>query len=151
MGFGAVARRLVERFRRREMEIGPEVTLGGLLDTESYIEVTRNSAVTLGVNRYPSFAFPMKSPGRYSRLRDIEAPMLGACYLTEWTAGVEQLYETGKEIEVFNDVSELVAKTSELLRHPERRRELRSAGQKRALEDHSIPRTINRILAALRT
>ena len=36
--------------------------------------------------------------------------MLGACYLTEWVPGLAQLYELGREIEVYRDVEELADK-----------------------------------------
>ncbi len=58
---------------------------------EQYNALTAESMITLGINRYPSFHFPISKPDSYSRLRDIEAPMLGACYLTEWTEGIEEL------------------------------------------------------------
>ena len=35
--------------------------------------------------------------------------MLGACYLTEWTAGLEHMYELGKEIETYRTPEELTA------------------------------------------
>ena len=76
---------------------------------DDYARVLRESQVCLGVNRYPSLRHPAGRPGTYSRLRDIEAPMVGACYLTEWTEGLDELYEPGVEIEVYRDAAELVA------------------------------------------
>src|SRR6202042_1109419 len=46
-------------------------------------EITQNSEITPGGNRSPSLRYPFYRPNTYSRLRDIEAPMMGACYLTE--------------------------------------------------------------------
>ena len=43
-------------------------------------------------------------------MRDIEAPMLSACYLTQWTEGLEDLYELGEEIETYNSVEEMANK-----------------------------------------
>ena len=40
--------------------------------------------------------------------------MLGACYLTEWTEGLEHMYELGKEIETYRTAEELTSKLSEL-------------------------------------
>ena len=74
---------------------------------EAYWPVLRECSVCLGVNRYPSLRFPLDRPDTYSRLRDIEAPMAGACYLTEWTEGLDQLYEPGCEIETYRDAAEL--------------------------------------------
>jgi hypothetical protein len=114
-----------------------------------YWRVIRECRVCVGVNRYPSFRHPVDQPGRYSRLRDIEAPMAGACYVAEWAPGLESLYEPGREIELYRDPEELVAKVSALDRDPPRRRRLREAGQRRALADHGIARTIEAIAGRL--
>jgi hypothetical protein len=116
---------------------------------DAYWPGLRECTVCLGVNRYPSLRFPADRPDSYSRLRDIEAPMAGACYLTEWTEGIEQLYEPGREIETYRDAGELVAKARALAADAPRRRQLRAAGQQRALRDHSISRTLERIAARL--
>lgn len=116
---------------------------------DSYWQALRNCSVCLGVNRYPSWRFPLDRPDTYSRLRDIEAPMAGACYLTEWTEGLDQIYEIGAEIEVYRSAEELVDKTRCLTRDAPRRSKLRVAGQKRALSDHSIANTLERICRKL--
>lgn len=116
---------------------------------DAYWPLLRECTVCLGVNRYPSLRFPFDRPDTYSRLRDIEAPMSGACYLTEWTEGIDRLYEPGVEIETYRDAAELVAKAQSLERDPARRRRLRAAGQARALRDHSITATVDRIAATL--
>jgi len=113
---------------------------------DAYWEVLRQSIVCLGVSRFPSFRFPASRPGSYSRLRDIEAPMAGACYLTELTEGLDQLYELGSEIETYRDAAELVEKATSLARDAGRRKKLRRAGQRRAQRDHTIMCTVERIL-----
>ena len=116
----------------------------------AYWPVLRECSVCLGVNRYPSLRFPIDRPDTYSRLRDIEAPMAGACYLTEWTEGLDQLYELGREIETYRNAAELVGKSRELSADTRRRQRLRAAGQRRALHDHSIARTLDRIAKTLK-
>jgi len=116
---------------------------------DAYWPALRECRVCLGVNRYPSLRFPFTRPDTYSRLRDIEAPMAGACYLTEWTEGLDQLYELSVEIETYRNATELVAKARALAADPLRRKKMRAAGQQRALRDHSISRTIQRIAARL--
>jgi hypothetical protein len=110
-----------------------------------YWRVIRGSKICVGVNRYPSLRFPFDRPDTYSRLRDIEAPMAGACYLTEWTEGLDELYDLGTEIETYRTATELAGKVAELAADPRRRDRLRAAGQRRALTHHSIARTIERI------
>jgi hypothetical protein len=123
----------------------PRTNAGGLLSPEDYVRVTREAPVVLGINRVPSPARPLRSPLKYSRLRDIEAPMLGACYLTEHTEGICSLYNVGEEVESYSSAEELVDKLAELLANPEKRRRLRVAGQRKALFEHSVPATLARI------
>lgn len=133
--------------RRPDDWIGP--CWQSLVQRDDYFRVTRESQVVIGINRYPSFRHPFSRPGRYSRLRDIEAPMLGACYLTEQAPGLEDLYEFGTEIETYADAAELVDKVARLRADPARRASLRRNGQRRALTDHTIGRSIARVARTL--
>ncbi|MEE1945145.1 glycosyltransferase [Pedobacter sp. KR3-3] len=114
-------------------------------DFEQYIRITRESEITLGINRYPSFDYPLYRPNTYSRLRDIEAPMLGACYLTEWAEGLDKLYDMGTEIETFRNEEQLIEKIKELASNPSKRAMLRTNGQKRALSKNSIVESLSQI------
>jgi Glycosyl transferases group 1 len=119
------------------------------LEGEAYFSATREAQVVIGINRCPTFRRSFSNPLRYSRLRDIEGPMLGACYLTEWAPGLDDLYEPGAEIEVYRDAADLVEKAELLRRDPARRLRLRRAGQARALSDHTIARSVERIAQKL--
>lgn len=128
--------------------VSPEIDTGFIAQPvfgEDYIRVTRESAVTLGVNRVPAARRPLAQPLSYSRLRDIEAPMLGACYLTEHCEGVSRLYDVGREIETYRTPAELADKLGELTADLSRRQALRRRAQERALRDHSVPVTLGRI------
>lgn len=116
---------------------------------EEYIAITQGSRVTLGVNRYPSYRYPFDRPDTYSRGRDVEAPMMGACYLTEWTEELEVMYDLGKEIETYRTAEDMVEKIRSLEGDPGRRRALRCAGQRRALADHSVPASLERMRVTL--
>jgi hypothetical protein len=116
---------------------------------EEYNSLTSESMITLGVNRFPSFRLPLSRPDTYSRLRDIEAPMLGACYLTEWTEGIEELYDTENEIAVYKNAEDLVLKIKELQANPPKRKTLKINGRKRALDEHQIGNSLNKILQTI--
>jgi hypothetical protein len=116
---------------------------------DDYWRVLRESRVCVGVNRYPNPRRTDGRPERYSRLRDIEAPMVGAAYLTEFAPGLDELYEIGREIEVYREAGELAAMVEALGRDEGRRRRLREQGQRRALGDHAIPHTIAKIARRL--
>ncbi|TKC08180.1 glycosyltransferase family 1 protein [Pedobacter polaris] len=138
-----------EKFKQKNsstpISVNLRTKLHGKLQFDEYIKITQQSVITLGVNRYPSFRYPLKNPNTYSRLRDIEAPMLGACYLTEYTQGLEILYDLGNEIETYTNVEEMLAKIDMLKRDKNKRNELRINGQKRSLNEHSIINSIHKI------
>jgi hypothetical protein len=123
--------------------------LGAPVSNDKYVSITQQSRVLLGVNRYPNPRHPFRRPHKYSRLRDIEAPMSGACYLTENAPGLDLLYDLGQEIEVYETAGELVEKIERLSADSEKRRQLRRQGQRRALSEHTLGRTIERIRSAL--
>lgn len=114
---------------------------------DEYFKITQQSQITLGVNRYPSFQYPLDRPNTYSRMRDIEAPMLGACYLTEWTEGLDDLYEIGEEIETYSSVEEMAEKIKYLQASPEKRKIMRANAQYKAIKEHSIPNTLTKIIS----
>lgn len=114
-----------------------------------YSNLIQDSKVTLGINRVPSLKRLHSSPLVYSRLRDIEAPMLGACYLTEYCHGLDFMYEIGTDIYVYRDVDELIDKTNELLKDGIKRRKLRLNGRQRALNELSIPPSLKKLRDSL--
>jgi len=114
-------------------------------DAATYIEILQQSQITLGINRYPSFHYPFLQPNTYSRMRDIEAPMMGACYLTEWSEGIDSLYELGEEIETYHSAEEMIEKIRILEADPGKRNRMRYQGQRRALADHTVTKSIAKI------
>jgi hypothetical protein len=117
----------------------------GEVSREEYIRKTRQSTITLGINRFIGFNRSLRNPLSYSRLRDIEAAMLGACLLTESVPGLDSMFEIGEEIETYASVEELVDKIETLSRDARRRKNMRAAAQAHALAEHSVPRTLARI------
>ena len=147
---------LVPYFRKLKQRNGNTVIspalkskIYGSIDFEAYNQLTAQSMITLGINRYPSYRFPLKRPDTYSRLRDIEAPMLGSCYMTEYTEGIENLYDLENEIAVFTNEDDFIEKVNELRSDRKKRKKLKINGQKRALNDHSIGRSLNQLFAKL--
>ncbi len=149
-GVAALARKVARRFFPPEAiacdfaSRAREPCLG-----DDYWRVLRECSVCVGVNRYPSPRRPIDRPDRYSRLRDIEAPMAGAAYLTELAPGLGELYEIGRDIEVYRDAGELAAMAAALERDEPRRRRLRGLGQRRALGEHGIAQTVSKIALRL--
>jgi hypothetical protein len=148
-GLRGMAMRATYKSRKRRPGQWIEKHARPALSSDSYFSTIRGARVVVGINRCPTFRRSFSNPLRYSRLRDIEAPMLGACYLTEWAPGLEDLYDVGTEIEAYRDASELVEKSRALEHDPARRARLRERGQRRALADHTIARSLDRIVEKL--
>jgi len=135
-------------FQRNKKAIPANIPVENIFEKpgfDEYIRLSRESMVTLGINRVPTFNTFGNDIITYSRLRDLEAPMLGACYLTECTAGLSQLYCLGTDIETYANADELVYKSKELIASKNKRKELRIKGQQRALNSHSIPQSLQLI------
>jgi hypothetical protein len=142
-GLRGLANKMSYRFRPDVDEGIFQEAAQGWISGDDYVRMTQQSEVTIGVNRYPSFRYSFQNPDTYSRLRDIEAPMMGACYLTEWTKGLDQRYEIGADIETYRTAEDLVYKINQLKENPEKRKELRCNSQKRALKNYSISSTLS--------
>jgi hypothetical protein len=143
------SRKLQQRNISITASAGLKNKIQGAISFDEYNRLTAESMITVGVNRYPSFHFPLERPDTYSKLRDIEAPMLGACYLTEQTDGIEYLYDIGNEIELYKSTEDFIEKFKELQADASKRKKMKINGQKRALQDHSIDQSLNKILKRL--
>ncbi len=73
----------------------------------------------------------------HGRLRDFEAPMSRACYLTGYSDEIAEFYEIGKEIDAYHTPEELIDKTRFYLSHPNEAEKLRAAGYQKARQDHT--------------
>jgi hypothetical protein len=148
-GCGALTAKLVNAAMPLKCPGIPAARIADPVFGDEYFRVTREAAVTIGVNRVPVARRPLCMPLSYSRLRDIEAPMLGACYLTEHTSGIEHLYDTGKEIETYRSAAELADKLEQLIQDAAKRKRLRLAGQRRALCEHTVAASLGKICSHL--
>lgn len=94
----------------------------GPSDAKKSAEIFARSKIILGVGTvgYCEDVFTLK-------LRDFDAPMAGALYLTHRNPDLLELYEEGKEIECYLTVEECVRKTRYYLAHPEHRRAIAEA------------------------
>ena len=148
-GFTAFLRKL--KYRNFNPEVSSKLAskVNNPLSFNDYNTLTAESMITLGVNRYPSFRYPLIQPDSYSRLRDIEAPMLGACYLTEYTEGIESLYDIENDIAVYRNADELAIKIKDIGADLNRRKKLKINGQQRALNENSIPNSLSKIIQRL--
>ncbi len=121
----------------------------GKLTQEEYFKYSRESLVVIGLSSVLNYNYHPLKPLRYSRLRDIEVPMLGGCYLVESNPDIFSLYEVDKDIFTFCDVDDFNLKFNELLKYPELRTKLRLNGQRRATEDLNISVSLAKVIKRL--
>ena len=74
---------------------------------------------------------------RHIRLRDFEASMSGAFYMTGYQEELKEYYEIGKEIICYETKEDLLDKVRYYLKHQDEAETIRIAGHKRALKYHT--------------
>ncbi len=83
------------------------------------------------------------------RLRDFEAPMSGALYLTEDQPELAEYFEPGTEVLTYTDRADLLDKARYYLAHQEQSERIRHAGLQRARRDHTWQHRFSELFAAL--
>jgi len=63
--------------------------------------------------------------------------MCRTCYLTGDTEEIKEFYEAGKEIDTYKSPEELASKAAYYLERPDEAEQLREAGYRRAIRDHT--------------
>lgn len=148
-GLGGWLRKFESRVRRLPDVPIPKNRLRGVVSAEEYVRLMQQSRISLGVSRLETFQRPLRRPLNSPRLRDLEAPMMGACYLTEWTETLSHFYDVGRHVEAYRSTDELIGKIDSLLADPQRRQLLRSQGQEHALSELSVPSSLRKVFGAL--
>lgn len=106
------------------------------------------SSVSIGINdQFLAMAQPPLY--FYPKMREFEATMSGACYLTQATSESADLFDVGREIECYSTAAELVDRGRELLSSPAKRKEMRIAARKRALGEHTWQHRFEALFARL--
>lgn len=90
--------------------------------------------VVLGLNEGRSNKSKYQS---YLKLRDVEFPGYGCCYLTQHNEDVAQAFEVGREVMTFRHLPEAAALVRRNVRHPEEARAIGRAGRRRVLAEHT--------------
>jgi spore maturation protein CgeB len=84
------------------------------------------------------------------KLRDFDATMAGALYLTHRNPDLQPLFEEGSEIEFYSDTDELRKKVIFYLENPARRQEVARNARARALRDHSWDVRLGEVFSIVR-
>jgi hypothetical protein len=138
---------LVRRARRVEPDEAPaglEPFLRGPVPDGALSAALGGAQVTLGCSETSA------GPGaRMMRLRDFEAPLSGACYLTQRSAGLDRCFRVGEEVLAWESHADLAATARALLDDPARCLALARAGHARARREHTYAARIATLLDLL--
>lgn len=116
---------------------------------QEYVNLFSESKISLGFLVLGD-THRMRRPLRQVRLREFEAPMAGAFYVTEYLEEIGLHYEIGKEVVCFSSQEELVSLCRHYLVHDEERERIRRAGLERARRDHTWTRRFEDLFAEMR-
>lgn len=109
---------------------------GNIVSDKDYVELYSKSKINIG---FSSCGDTHKSGERILqiRLRDFEAPMCGAFYITEYQPDIEEFFNVGKEIVCYYTKEDLVEKVKYYLNHDSEREKIAKAGYLRCLREHT--------------
>lgn len=83
-------------------------------------------------------------------VRHFEITAYGGFMLTYWTPELESCFVVGQECDAFRNEAELLEKIAYYLDHPDDRRQIAAAGQRRTLSEHLYSHRIMRLVELLR-
>lgn len=104
------------------------------------IELYSSSIISLGFLEVHHNNNPSGQVLRHLHLREFEAPMCGALYLTGYLNELEEMFVLDKEILVYRNRYELLDKIRWYSNHHSEAERIRKAGLERALRDHTYHR-----------
>jgi spore maturation protein CgeB len=107
----------------------PSSIIGPPLSDEELIKMYSRSKISLGFSVVDTQETALE-PIKQVRLRDFEAPMSGAFYMTEYMEELEQFFDIGSEMVCYSSKEDLIEKIQYYLRHETEREKIRLAGFK---------------------
>lgn len=104
----------------------------GYITTKEMASLSKRAKIILGIGAigHCSDIYTLK-------LRDFDAPVSGALYLTQRNPDLCELFSEGEEIECYQTCREALDKIHYYLRNHSERQKIASRGQKRVLTDHT--------------
>jgi len=117
----------------------PKTNIDGPLSDEELIKMYSRSKISLNFSEVvvSDQNYDPGSIKRHIRLRDFEAPMSGAFYMTGYQDELKEYYKIDKEIVCYETKEELLEKIRYYLKHEDEAEAIRIVGHKKALRDHT--------------
>ncbi len=107
--------------------------VGGYLTAKAMLDELRQSTVVLGLNEGGVGAGSCS----YLKLRDLEFPGMGCCYLAQHHQDLAAAFDLGREVITFRSLWEAIQLTKDLARHPSACREIGRRARARVLGEHT--------------
>jgi spore maturation protein CgeB len=145
-GVQRLARQRLRRFTSRNTSSPPRAEAGTPVDTSAFggprllqrdlVAMFSRSRLSLG---FATAGDSHRAAKRLThlRLREFEAPMSGALYLTEHQHELAEYFTPGAEVLTYTDSSDLLDKARYYLAHQEQAERIRRAGFERARREHT--------------
>ena len=119
---------------------------GGQLDDRELAGFVSRCRLILGLNEG---RFGPRHVASYLKLRDVEFPGYGACYLTQHNADVARAFEVGREVLTFRTLPEAAALARDYAARPRLAEAIGRAGRRRVLGEHTWVTRLGEIARAL--
>jgi hypothetical protein len=117
---------------------------GGNLDFEECIRLFSSAKIVLGIS-----AVGAMSDVTILKGRDFEAPMCGACYVTQYSEELTDFFTLGTDLVCYSTPFQAAEVISTLLANPDRRTELSENALKRSLHSNTWDKRISEMYEIL--
>ncbi|MFC2040821.1 glycosyltransferase [Chloroflexota bacterium] len=106
---------------------------------EEMIDIFKTSKINL------NFSKDLSKTTTQIKGRVFQVCMAGGFMLTEYTPGIEDYFEVGKEVVCFENSEEMIDKITYYLNHDKERRAIAQAGWRRAISEYTSSRMIAKV------
>lgn len=137
---------IIDDLRRRGINVATfgEGWPSGEISEEEMIGVFSRSRINLG------FASIDNANGLFRlKGRNFKIPMSGGLYFTQYRRELGDVYEIGREIVCYHTTDDLAERIKFYLSHPDKAEEIRRAGQRRAVNEHTWSNRFRQAFRAL--
>lgn len=119
------------------------------ISDEELIALYSRSQVSLGFLEVYDGHDASSSVSQHLHLREFEAPMCGALYCTGYMDELAEMFEPDREVLTYRSQHELLDKVRYYLTHPAKAEQVRQAGHRRALKEHTYHHRFTTLLQTI--
>jgi len=119
---------------------------GGILSDQEMIKMFSRSKININFSEVTT---KHNGTRRHLRLRDFEAPMSGAFYITGCQSELCRYFEIGKEIICYEDKKDLLDKIKYFLNNEREMKKIRAAARERSLREHTWDKRFEKVFKSV--